>query len=233
MNDFNDNHFGKIPHGWFDDNEFIRRLTPIERWIMVCLASYIWRSEKEDPDYEIDHTLVRLYRDNGLLITLMSERAIAKKCGHNRSTICDAIDKFDDIGALIRVPGRKGKGFSNLYIMGLVKLHKEKDGRVNRKEEHLFSNSLVLRAGGRIPDDVKDFIRSNFMQKRDVLRLTKLPGYDREILSLIFKSGSPLIPARIELDQVGADEIGKAIVGRISFSEETKDGRSTARNWLD
>ena len=84
-----------------------------------------------------------------------------------------------------------------------------------------------------LPDDVKDFIRSNFMQKRDVLRLTKLPGYNREILPLIFKSGSPLIPSRIDLDQVGADDIGKEIVGRKSFSEETKDGRAGARKWLD
>jgi hypothetical protein len=97
--------------------------------------------------------------------------------------------------------------------MGVVKFHKERDGRVDRKEEYLFSDSLVLRAGGRIPDDVKDFIRSNFMQKRDVLRLTKLPGYNREMLSLIFKSDSPLIPARIELDQMGSEEIGKEIMG--------------------
>jgi len=232
MNNFKNNHFGKIPHGWFDDNEFIRRLTPIERWIMVCLASYIWRSEKADPDYEIDKKLVRLYRDNGLLITLMSERTIATKCGHNRSTVCDAIDKFDDLGALMRVLGRKGKGFSNLYIMGLVRLRKEQDGGVNRKEEYLFSDSPVLRAGGRIPGDVKDFIRSNFMQKRDVFRLAKLPGYNREMFPLIFWSGSPLIPARIELDQVVDEVIGKEIMREKSCGEEAKDGRADAKNWL-
>jgi hypothetical protein len=225
MNEFNDNHFGKIPHGWFDDNEFIRRLTPIERWIMVCLASYIWRSEKADPDYEIDKKLVRLYRDNGLLITLMSERTIATKCGHNRSTVCGAIDKFDDLGALIRVPGRKGKGFSNLYIMGLVGMHKEKDGRVSRKDERLFSDSPVLRPGGKIPEDVKDFIRSNFMQKCHVLRLTKLPGYNRQIFPLIFESNSPLIPARLGLNEMEGEDFGKDIVSG-------RDGRAGARNWL-
>jgi hypothetical protein len=224
MNDSNHKHFGKIPHGWFDENEFIRSLTPVERWIMVCLASYIWRSEKVDPDYEIDKRLVRFYRDNGLLVTLMSERTIATKCGHNRSTVCDAIDKFDDLGALIRVPGRKGKGFSNLYIMGLVRMRKE-DGRVSRKDENLFSDSPVLRAGGRIPDDVKDFIRSNFMQKRDVLRLTKLPGHNRQIFSLIFDSNSPLIPARLELDEMEDEDFGEEIVSG-------KGGRGRARNWL-
>jgi hypothetical protein len=233
MNAINDNHFGKIPHGWFDDNEFIRSLTPSERWILVCLVSYIWRSEKEDPDYEIDKKLVRLYRDNGLLITLMSERTIATKCGHNRSTVCGAIDKFDDRGALIKVPGRKGKGFSNLYIMGLVGMRKEKDGRVSRKEENLFSNSPVLRAGGRIPDDVKDFIRSNYMQKRDVLRLTKLPGYDRVILSLLFKNSSPLIPARIQLDEMRIEDMREEIARVKPVSEEARNGLTMPRNWLD
>ena len=233
MNDFKDNHFGKIPHGWFEDNEFIRSLTPAERWILACLSSYIWRSKKVDPDYEIDKKLVRFYLDNGLLITLMSERTIAAKVGHNRSTVCDAIDKFDEMGAVIRVPGRKGKGFSNLYIMGLVRMSKEKDGKVSTKEELLFSNSPVLRAGGRLPDDVKDFIRSNYMQKRDVLRLTKLPGYDRGILSLIFKGNSPLIPARMQIDEIEPEEVGEEIMRGKIVREEARNRRTLPRNWLD
>jgi hypothetical protein len=234
MNEFKDNHFGKIPHGWFDDNEFIRSLTPSERWILVCLVSYIWRSEKEDPDYEIDKKLVRLYRDNGLLITLMSERTIKRKCCHNRSTVRDAINKFDDIGALIKVPGRKGKGFSNLYIMGLAEMCKEKDGKVSRKQDNLFSNSPVLRAGGRIPDDVKDFIRSNFIQKRDVLRLTKLPGYNRRIFPLIFENDSPLIPARVEIDEMEVEDLGKGIVrAKPSMTREKMAGLHRGVGWIE
>lgn len=196
MNDFNDNHFGKIPHGWFDDNAFIKGITRSERWILVCLASYIWRSEKVDPNYDIDKKLVRLYKDNGLLMTLISERTVAEKCYLNRSTICDAIDKFDDVGALIKIPGRKGKGFSNLYIMGLEKRTSDKNGRGIKKHEFLFSDSPILRAGGRIPDDVKDFLRSNYSQKTEVLRLTNLPGFNKRLFALIFRSDSPLIPRR-------------------------------------
>jgi hypothetical protein len=234
MNEFNDNHFGKIPHGWFDENEFMCSLTPAERWIMVCLASYIWRSEKADPEYEIDKKLVRLYRDNGLLITLMSERTIAEKWGHNRSTVCGAIDRFDDMGALIKVPGKKGKGFSNLYIMGLARITKDKSGRVSKKEEQLFSNSPVLRAGGRIPDDVKDFLRSNYAQRVEVLRSTNLPGFNRPVFPLIFRSDSPLIPARVEIDEIEAEDLGKGITrAKPSMTMEKMAGPHRRVGWIE
>jgi hypothetical protein len=224
MKDFCGDHFGKIPHGWFDENTFISSLTPAERWIMVCLASYIWRSEKAYPEYEIDGKLVRLYKENGLLMTLMSERTIATKCGHNRSTVCDAIDKFEDIGAVVRVPGRKGKGFSNLYIMGLVRMARDKSGRVTREDECLFSNSPVLRAGGKIPDDVKDFIRCNYSQRMEVLRLTKLPGFNRALHPLIFGNDSPLIPRR--------DQDLEKKPGEQAFTDMGRDGLVSESNWL-
>jgi hypothetical protein len=217
------NHFGKVPHGWFDDNEFIESLTPAERWIMVCLASYIWRSERVDPELEFSKKLVRLYRENGLLITLMSQRTIETKCGHNRSTVCNAIDKFDDTGAVIKVPGRKGKGFSNLYIMGFASLKKEKNGRVSRKDEYLFSDSPVLRSGGRIPDDVKDFVRSNYNKKVGILRFTDLPGFNKTLYPLIFGKDSPLIPRRDHYFEI--EEADR-------FVQRAKNGRTSTENWL-
>ena len=198
MSDFYGNHFGKIPHGWFDENQFINRITRADKWILACLASYIWRSEKIDTDYEIDRELVRLYKENGLLVTLMSERTLARKCDLNRSTVYEAIGRFDDVGAVIRLSGKKGKGFSNVYIMGLQRMTLEKNGRIRKMDEYLFSDSPVLRAGGRIPDDVKDFIRANFSKRCEVLRKTKLAGYNELIFPLIFNNDSPLIPDRTE-----------------------------------
>jgi hypothetical protein len=217
MHNRTNNHFGKIPHGWFDDNEFIQSLTPAERWIMVCLASYIWRSEKPDPEYAIDKKLVRLYRENGLLVTLMSQRTIESKCGHNRSTVCNAIDRFDDVGAVIKVPGRKGKGFSNLYIMGLTGLKKQKNGRVSARDEYLFSNSPVLRSGGEIPEDVKDFVRSNYNKKMGILRFANLPGFDKPLYPLIFGEQSPLIPRQD--DYLGMEETDRFSKTKLRMAE--------------
>ena len=70
MIDYDKNSYGKIPHGWFDQNQFIEGLTKAQRWILVCLAAYIWRSKIPNPDYEIDKELVRLYEKNRLLIRL-------------------------------------------------------------------------------------------------------------------------------------------------------------------
>ncbi|MBW2076245.1 MAG: hypothetical protein JRI71_01580 [Deltaproteobacteria bacterium] len=93
MQRYDNSSFGKIPHGWFEENGFINNITLAERWILTCLASYIWRSKKADPHYEIDKALVRLYKENNVLITLLPERSIARKCGLNRSTVCKAIGK--------------------------------------------------------------------------------------------------------------------------------------------
>jgi hypothetical protein len=232
MTDLNDKHFGKIPHGWFDDNAFIKRLTRSERWILVCLASYIWRSMKIDPEYEIDKKLVRLYKDNWLLMTLMSERTLAEKCYLNRSTVCDAIDKFDDAGALIKIPGRKGKRLSNLYILGLYQPTKDKSGRVIRQQEFLFSDSPILRAGGRIPDDVKEFLRSNYSQRYEDLRLTNLPGFNRPLFPLIFRTDSPLIPRRDREPEINK---GKAVSDLDQMKSEKPQGIGwiSKDSWLE
>jgi hypothetical protein len=118
----------------------------------------------------------------------MSERTIADKCGLNRSTVCDAISKFDDFGAAIKIPGKRGKSFSNLYILGFELRDK------SRKNDRLFTNSPILMAGEKIPKNIKNFIRLNYDSQTQKLYFHVLPEYDEFVGTLLFSETSPLIP---------------------------------------
>lgn len=178
---------GKIPRAWFNDNDFITSLTPGEKWVLTCLTTYIWRVPKARSKNPIEHALCFLYSGKHLLVTHMSERTISDKCGLNRSTVCNAISKLDDFGAVIKIQGKRGKSFSNLYILGF-----ELRGK-SGKNDRLFSNSPVLRAGGKMPEDMKDFIRLNYDLRNQKLYFHVLPGYEEYIGTLLFSENSPLI----------------------------------------
>jgi hypothetical protein len=178
---------GKIPRAWFNDNDFITSLTPGEKWVLTCLTTYVWRVPKARSKSPIENTLCFLYDKKHLLVAHMSERTIADKCGLNRSTVCSSIDKFDDVGAAVKVPGKRGRKYSNLYILGFEL--RDKSGNSDR----LFSNSPVLSTGGKMPEDIMDFIRLNYDSQNNKLYFHVLPGYEEYIGTLLFSERSPLI----------------------------------------
>lgn len=184
---------GKIPRGWFHGNRFIEDLTPSEKWVLTCLVTHIWRVPKEQRDNPAANILAYLYRDKELLVTLMSERVIADKCALNRSTVCAGIDKLDDYGAAVRISGSKGKGASNLYILG----YESRSGDNGEKRtDRLFSESLILRNGGKIPDDIKEFIRDDRSRRGTKLWNSNLRAYGELFGALLFSEISPLVPKR-------------------------------------
>jgi len=179
---------GKIPRCWFNHNDFMPSLTPGQKWVLACLTTYVWRVPKARSKSPIEDTLCFLYSGKRLLVTHMSERTIADKCGLNRSTVCNAISKFDDFGAAIKLPGKRGKSFSNLYILGFELRDK------SRKIDRLFSTSPILMAGEKMPADIKDFIRLNYDSRSQKLYFHVLPEYNEFVGTLLFSETSPLIP---------------------------------------
>jgi biotin operon repressor len=184
---------GKIPRGWFNGNKFIESLTPSERWVLACLVAYVWRVAYEQKDNPAANTLAYLYRDKEQLVTLMSQRTIAEKCGLNRSTVCAAIDKLDDSGAAIRISGNKGKDASNLYILG----YESRGGtKGEKRSDRLFSESLILRNGGKIPEDIKETIRNDRARRGTKLWMSMIQPYNEFLGALLFSPISPLVPKR-------------------------------------
>jgi len=196
-----DTSFGKIPHGWYNNNEFFNRrskiLTNADRDVMTCLTAHIWRLERPHKDYPGSRILSNLYSKMDLLIARMSQRDIQNRTGLNRSTIIASIDKLEDYGAVIKVSGRKGKGFSNAYFMGFKRTDKDANGK-EKNVELLFSISPILKAGEKIPAEIQDFIRDNYQKDRKALFQNPVPSFDDYLLLLLFDPKSKLVSRQDE-----------------------------------
>lgn len=192
--DNRDTSFGKIPHGWYHGNKFFNKrskiLTSSDRDILVFLTAHIWRLKKPHMDYPLSGLLCRHYK-KGLLIAHIDERTIAERTGYNRSTIIASIDKLEDYGALIKLSGRKGKGFSNAYILGFESKDHDQRGK-DKRVELLFSISPILKSGEKIPVEIQDFIRNNYNQDHKALFLRPVPPFNEYLLPLIFNPKSRL-----------------------------------------
>ena len=191
-----DTSFGKIPHGWYNNNKFFNRrskiLTNADRDVLTCLTTLIWRLERPHKDYPLSKLLCNLYQNMDLLIAHIGQREIEKKTGYNRSTIISSIDKLEDYGAVIKVSGRKGKGFSNAYFMGFKRMDKDEYGK-EKNIELLFSISPILKAGEKIPIEIRDFIRENYQKDRKALFQNPVPPFDDYLLRLLFDPKSKLV----------------------------------------
>jgi hypothetical protein len=184
---------GKIPRGWFNGNKFMDSLTPSEKWVLACLATFFWRVPYERKDSRAANTLAYLYREKEQLVTLIKERTLAEKCDLNRSTVCTAIEKLDDFGAAIRISGAKGKGASNLYILG----YESRSGsKGEKRSDRLFSESLILRNGGKMPEDIKEIIRNDRNRRGTKLWMSTIQPYNEFFGALLFSEISPLVPKR-------------------------------------
>lgn len=192
----NDTSFGKIPHGWYNNNKFFNKrskiLTNADRDVLTCLTTLIWRLERPHKDYPLSKLLCHLYQNMDLLVAHIGQREIEKKTGYNRSTIIASIDKLEDYGAVIKVSGKKGKGFSNAYFMGFKRTDKDRNGK-EKNVELLFSISPILKAGEKIPTEIRDFIRDNYQKDRKALFQNPVPPFDDYLLPLLFDPKSKLI----------------------------------------
>ena len=192
-----DTAFGKIPHGWYNNNKFFNKrskiLTDADRNILTCLTVHIWRLKKPNADYPISKLLCNLYTNKGLLITMLDQRTIAEKTGYNRSTIIACIDKLEVYGAVVKLSGnnRKGKRLSNVYFMGLEAKDKDQGGK-RKRVELLFSNSHLLKAGEKIPIEICDFIRENYNKDTRSFLLNPVPPFKESLPFLLFNKNSSL-----------------------------------------
>ena len=167
-------------------------LTNADRDVLTCLTAHIWRLEKPHKDYPGSKILCNLYNNKDLLVARMSQRDIQNKTGFNRSTIIASIDKLEDYGAVIKVSGRKGKGFSNAYFMGFKQKDKDDYGK-EKIVELLFSISPVLKAGEKIPIEIRDFIRDNYEKDHKALFQNPVPPFDDYLFPLLFNPKSKVL----------------------------------------
>ena len=193
--DNKDTSFGKIPHGWYHENKFFNKrskiLTHADRDILIFLTARIWRLERPHKDYPLSRLLSRLY-NNGLLIAHIGQRDIVERTGYNRSTVIASIDKLEDYGAVIKLSGRKGKGFSNAYILGFENKDKDQAGK-DKRVELLFSISPILKAGEKVPVEIRNFIRDNYNKDRKALFQKPVPPFDEYLMPLLFSPKSNLV----------------------------------------
>jgi DNA-binding MarR family transcriptional regulator len=142
---------------WIHENEFFRSLSHAEFRVMVYLLSSVLRVSKKDKRYKRGELIAFLYQENKLLVVNATTRTIAEKSNVNRSTVCKALERFNDYGAAIKICDGIDGGTNNLYLLGFEDMNAE-DG----KEDYFFVDSILIKSGTKMPDTIKTFIRDNY-----------------------------------------------------------------------
>jgi len=146
---------------WIHENKFFMSLSHAEFRVMVYLLSSVLRLTKKDQRYKRGELIALLYQKNKLLVANVTTRTIAEKSRVNRSTVCKALDKFNDIGAVIKISDGAENSANNLYLLGFEDMNAEQDG----KEDYFFVDSIAIEWGEKMPDTIKRFIRDNYRKK--------------------------------------------------------------------
>jgi DNA-binding MarR family transcriptional regulator len=139
---------------WIQENVFIRSLSHAEYRVMIYLLSSALKISKRDERYKRGEIIASLYQINKILFVNASQETIAERCNMDRATAYRALRKFRDFGAAIKVPNGKETGNNDYYIIGF---ERNKEG----KQDYFLVDSLPIRAGKRLPDQFKDFIRDH------------------------------------------------------------------------
>jgi len=147
--------FFTFDKSWILENEFMQSLSHAEFRVMVYLAASTLRISKRDQRYKTGDSLAALYQRNRILFVNVSQPTIAKRCKMDRSTVYEALKKFREFGAVIKVPDAKENGSGDYYIIGF---EKTKEG----KQDYFLVDSLPIRAGNKLPDKYKKFIRDHY-----------------------------------------------------------------------
>jgi DNA-binding MarR family transcriptional regulator len=142
---------------WIHENKFVQSLSHADYRILIYLLSSTLKISKRNKDYKRGDLIASLYKKNKILFINITQRTIAEKCSVNRATVCKALKKFKDFGAIIKMPDSKENGANDYYIIGFENHRKDKDG----KQEYYLVDSIPVRAGEKLPDSSKDFIRDH------------------------------------------------------------------------
>ena len=164
---------------WIHENEFFRSLSHAEFRVMVYLLSSVLRVSKKNLSYKNGELIAYLYQNSQLLVVNVSYAKIAEKCKVNRATVYRALNKFNEVGAVIKISGEKEKHTNNFYILGI----ENKQGE--DKLPYFFIDSIPISSGEKMPDDIKAFICKNYMDRKTLFN-TELDGYGKKLALILF-----------------------------------------------
>ena len=150
-----DRGFFTFDKSWILENEFMQSLSHAEFRVMVYLAASTLRISKRDQRYKTGDSIATLYQRNRILFVNVSQPTIAERCKVDRSTVYEALKKFREFGAVIKVPEGKPEVSGDYYILGF---EKTKEG----KQDYFLVDSLPIRSGNKLPDKYKEFIRDHY-----------------------------------------------------------------------
>ena len=136
---------------WFYENKFFNSLTHAEFRIMIYLLSSILRPRKNSPKYKDYQWIVDLYHSNGILFVNASQRTIAQMCAVHRGTVITALNKFEDMGAVIIIRYDDNTP-SNVYVVGFQYWDHE-------MKEYYLVDSIPVSSGKNLPEEYKNYIR--------------------------------------------------------------------------
>lgn len=140
---------------WIQENAFFQSLSHAEFRIMVYLLSSVLKITKKDRLYKRGEQIALLYQHNNLLVANVSIRTIAKRCRVVRGTVTLAINKFDEYGAAIRIPGGNDPGENNIYILGFS----ERSGQYyGGRKDYYFVDSIPITKGEQMPDNHRQIL---------------------------------------------------------------------------
>jgi hypothetical protein len=140
---------------WFIGNEFFKSLSHAEFRIMMYLLSSIMRPNKRDLRYKRAKTIAMLYQRNRLLVANVSTRTIAERCQVSRTTVWATLDKFNAVGAAIRISHGAEDGENNFYILGF-------DASGSEREEYYFVDSIPIASGKKMPEEIRETIEFGY-----------------------------------------------------------------------
>jgi hypothetical protein len=180
MVDYKKNGFMIFNKSWIYENEFFRSLSHAEYRIMLYLLASVLRISKKDRRYKGGDLLAYLYQNNNLLVTNVSFNRIAVASEVHRGTVCRALAKFNDYGAAIKITnqGNKGPG-NNFYFMGI------ENRNSGEKLPNYFVDSVFLSSGGKMPADIKEFIKQNYMDYMNLYG-TVIKAYGTDLVKTLF-----------------------------------------------
>lgn len=144
---------------WFYDNAFFDSLSHAEFKIIIFILSCRLKVTKKMSRYRRGELLFGLYHHNNILAANVSTRTIAEKCRVSRATVCRALAKFHEAGAVIRISHGGEEGENNLFILGFK-------GPISEGEDdYFFVDSMPLRTVGTMPQKLRDYIVKNFKER--------------------------------------------------------------------
>ena len=142
---------------WFMENQFFKSLSHAEFRIIIYLLASVMRPNKRDPRYKRAETIAMLYQRNKLLVANVSRGTVAKRCQVSSSTAWKTLYKFNAVGAAIKISHGGDDGENNFYILGF-------DASDSEREEYFFVDSIPIKAGEKMPDEIRERIESGYKE---------------------------------------------------------------------